>query len=210
MLTQDTLPEADANAHILHPGSRRLFSHWEALRAERAYPTREEFIFEPIKDLLPDMVILDRDHLRDSFRYRLAGSRVCGLFGKNLTTTDALLNWDNFEKNIISKQLNTALLQFQPSLIRMRLTTDTGQIVALEFIALPIQLRDSDRMQLVGGMFAFRDSRNLGHSTIVAQELASARIIWTEHSIAPENHTRLAPRPQNFSGKLRVIAGGKA
>lgn len=209
-MLQDTLPQTEANTQILHPGSRRLFSHWESLRAERAYPTREEFTFEPIKDLLPDLLILDRDHLRNSYRYRLAGSRVCGMFGKNLTSSDALSNWESFEKNIIAKQLNAAFVQFQPSLIRMRLTTDTGQIVAVEFIALPIQLRGSDRMQLVGGMFAFRDSRNLGHSAIVAQELASARMIWTEFSIAPDSHLRSAPLPVDFTGKLRVIAGGKA
>ena len=84
-MLQDTFTPDLNYGQILHPGSRKLFSHWEISRAERACPTREEFAFGPIKELMPDMIVIDRDYLRNSFKFRLAGSRVCNLFSRNLT-----------------------------------------------------------------------------------------------------------------------------
>lgn len=209
MLYQDTTINDGADSQILHPGSRRLFSLWETLRAERAFPTREEFGFEPIKDLMPDLLVLDRDHLRNSYRFRLAGTRVCRLLGENQTGKDPLMGWDSFEADVIGKHLGMALSECQPALVRMRLKTDNGQIVAAELIVLPVQMRESNRIQLLGGMFAFRDAQVIGHTSIIVRELISARMIWTEHREAPKRpSTSQISRPKFRS--LSVIDGGKA
>ena len=208
MLTQDTTTQDGTDTQILHPGSRRLFSHWETLRAERAYPTREEFTFDAVKDLMPDMIVLDRDYLRNSYKFRLAGTRVCRLFGETLTGKDVLFGWDHFESDVIAKHLGLALSEYQPALIRMRLKTDTGQVVAGELIALPVQTRGSNRIQLMGGIFAFRDVNAIGHAAILGRELISGRMIWTEHREAPKRMVPSTVARPNFR-KLAVIAGGK-
>ena len=208
MLKQDSTIQDGADSQILHPGSRRLFSLWETLRAEMAYPTREAFNFANIKDLMPDLIVLDRDNLRNSYKFRLAGTRVCRLFNENQTGKDALFGWDNFESDVVRKHLALALTEYQPALIRMRLKTDTGQVVAAELIALPVQMRDSSRVQLIGGLFAFRDANAIGHNAIIGRELISARMIWTEHREQPRRLAATAvarPRGANFA----IINGGK-
>jgi hypothetical protein len=180
MLQDNTVQDA-SDEQILHPGSRQLFRHWEMLRAERACPTREEFELSAVKGILPDMFIMDRDYLRSSFKFRLAGTRICTLFNRNLTGTNAIEGWDKFESEVLSRHLLIALNQKQPVVIRMRFTTERQQVVAAEMVALPVQMRNSHRTQLIGGLFPFRAAQSLGHTSITKQELASARVVWTEH-----------------------------
>jgi hypothetical protein len=210
-MQQDTTFDDHGDGQILHPSSRHLFRHWEMLRAERPCPTREEFEFGPLKLIMPDMVVIDRDFLRNSFKYRLAGTRVCALFNQNLTADNVVNGWDAFESDVISRHLLTVINQQQPAVVRMRLTTDREQAVAAELIALPAQMRDSHRIQIIGGLFPFRTARSLGHSRIVKRELVSARVIWTEHQepLPRSEPERVAASGQRISPNFQVIAGGK-
>jgi hypothetical protein len=210
----DQLPDdKDQDTQMLHPGSRQLFRYWETLRAEKAYPRREDVDFSALKAVMPDLVVIERDFLRKSFRYRLAGSRVCGLFGANMTTKDVFTDWDHFETDVIRRHLEIALTRFQPAVIRMRLTTDRGQQLAAELVVLPVQMQNSNRVQLIGGMFPFRPAAGLGHTAITKRELVSARVIWTEHQgdlpVQHELSLQTAgerPFPRNF----KLIEGGLA
>jgi hypothetical protein len=208
----DQLPtDNDQDTQMLHPGSRQLFRYWETLRAEKAYPRREDFEFSAVASAMPDLVVIERDHLRKSFRYRLAGSRVCTLFGFNLTATDVFASWGSFETEVIRRHLDIALIKFQPVVIRLRLTTDRSQVLAAELVALPVQVQDSARIQLIGGIFPFRPAAALGHSAITARELVSARIIWTEHQAAEpvrEVPSIVVPGERPVSRHFRLIEGG--
>jgi hypothetical protein len=210
-MMQDTTVEDQGDGQILHPGSRQLFRYWEMLRAERACPTREEFEFSALKAIMPDMVVIDRDFLRNSFKYRLAGTRVCTLFNQNLTSNNVMNGWDAFESDVISRHLLTVVNQQQPAVVRMRLTTDRGQVVAAELVALPVQMRESHRVQIIGGLFPFRAAHGLGHAGVVRRELVSARVIWTEHQEPLQRFEPLSVTPPARSTvrSFTLIDGGK-
>jgi hypothetical protein len=208
-MLQDVSMQNANESHILHPGSRKLFRHWEMTRAEMPCPSRESFELGPIRDVMADMVVIDRDHLRNGFRFRLAGTRVCDLYGRNITGQDVLLGWDDFEKDVIGRHLLTAFNQKQPAVIRMRLTTDRTQQIAAELLALPVTMAGSHRTQIIGGLFPFIETRNLGHTRIVARELVSGRVIWTEHEEQlniPHVSFATARSPER---PFTVITGGK-
>jgi hypothetical protein len=201
----ETQGKETASNQILHPGSRALFRYWEALRAERACPTREEFSLQDIPDIVPDLVILERDHIRHSFRYRLAGTRACEIARFNLTGSDALAGWDAFERDAIYKHMVQTTVNMQPTLMRQQLTTDAGQKVAVEFIGLPVRMRGSERLQIVGGMFAFVPMKTIGHTAIINRELLAIRSIWTEYQLQKPDNTR-----QEVFRRFAVIPGGLA
>ena len=203
--------ESEKDTQMLHPGSRQLFRYWETLRAEKPFPRREDVDFAAIKAVMPDLVIIERDHLRKSFRYRLAGSRVCALFAVNLTASDVFANWDHFETDVIRRHLEIAQTRFQPAVIRMRLTTDREQQLAAELVILPVQMQNASTVQLIGGVFPFRSAAGLGHTSIAARELVSARVIWTEHQGTLPNpqepiFENAGERP--VSRNFRLIDGG--
>jgi hypothetical protein len=208
----EQLPEAqDQETQMLHPGSRQLFRYWETLRAEKAYPRREDIDFAAIKSVMADLVVIERDFLRNSFRYRLAGSRVCELFDTNLTSTDVFAGWGSFETDVMRRHLEIALTEFQPVVIRMRLTSERNQQMAAELVVLPVQVQNSNRIQLIGGLFPFRPTAGWVHTAIVTRELVSARVIWTEHQGIIPQKLDVAPQPADLRGqerKFRLIDGG--
>ncbi len=73
-----------------------------------------------------------------------------------------MIGWGRFETDVITRHLNTVLNQKQPAVIRMRLTTDRDCIVAAELIALPVMMRGSSRMQIIGGDVPFSRRPKLG------------------------------------------------
>jgi hypothetical protein len=206
MLVNDMHETNAAEGQILHPGSRALFRHWEAIRAERPAPGRDDLDLAQIRAIVPDLFILDRDHLRQSFRYRLAGTRLCELHRQELTHTDMLTGWDQFECDTIRRLLNTAATSLQPCLVRMRYVTAMSHMIGIEMIAMPMMARDGMRVQILGGMFPFRDISTLGYDNISSKELTGARTVYTEHGAAVTG-LRQAP-PAAPGSRFRVIQGG--
>jgi hypothetical protein len=203
MLANDTPELSENDGQILHPGSRMLFRYWEGLRAERPAPSRAELDLKEIRSIVPDLMIIEKDNIRKSYRYRLAGTRVCDLFRNELTYKDAINGWDRFEGDTVRRLYDNIVTQAQPCLVRMRLSTSTTHVIGAEMICLPIQQRHSPRLHILAGLFPFRDMRNLGYDAIAAQELTSVRTIWTEHH-APETVAVHAAMQQPF----QIIRGG--
>ncbi len=196
-----------AEGPLLHPLSRKFFRHWEASRGARACPDRDSFMLAPISDILPYMFVLDRDLLTDQYRFRLAGTKIGEIFRMTMTGTDALEGWDSFERSVICRSLALTATALQPSAFRMRLGTSKNDVVGTEMVAVPVEMRGSSRIQIMGGLFPFCNTETLDYDAIVSRELVSNRLIWTEHS-TPADIAQYAMQPQPVS--LRVIQGGRA
>ncbi len=67
-----------------HPTSHLLHAYWEKLRGDRAAPERAEIEPGEIRHLLADSLILELDVPARSAIIRLAGTRVCALYGREL------------------------------------------------------------------------------------------------------------------------------
>jgi hypothetical protein len=207
MLVNDSKEASQAYAHIQHPGTRALFSFWEKIRGEKAAPNRDDLDLRQITPILPNLLILERDHLHQTFKWRLAGSEIGQLYRQKLTSTDALAGWASFERNTLKQLFNTVVTALQPCLMRFHLTTDTGQIIGAELLGLPILARNSKRFHVFGGIFPLRDISQLGYGAITYMELSAARSIWTEplpgdKLVASLNNPTIPPVG------LRLIKGG--
>jgi hypothetical protein len=199
-------PELDqAGTQILHPGSRALFRHWESIRAERACPKRDDFDLRQIVEIVPDLMIVEKNMINSGWQYRLAGTRLCELFQTEMTGKDALAGWDAFERDVVSKSLEITLTRLQPSLVRMRFITERRAIIAAEMIALPIHSSENGAVQIIGGIFPFVDRNRDLIDKPVRRELVSSRMIWTEHE---PGDALLDQAGRKASAFLRVIQGG--
>ncbi|MBI3708459.1 MAG: PAS domain-containing protein [Proteobacteria bacterium] len=72
-------------AQIRHPDLRRLYEYWDARRAGRACPARQEIDPLDLKYAIGHLMLIDvlRDPLQ--FRYRLIGTHVTQRMGCDLT-----------------------------------------------------------------------------------------------------------------------------
>lgn len=180
MVVTGEIETSQAESQILHPSSRALFRWWEAMRAERAAPHRALLDLKQVGGLVPDLFILERDRPRHSYRWRLAGTRICELYRRELTGSDVFTGWDNFERETMRRLLDGVAGRLQPAVMRLRLHTSLSQTIGAEWIALPLQPQNGTGIQVFGGLFPFRGNSGLGYDAINLQEMASARVIWSE------------------------------
>ena len=66
-----------------HAASQELYAYWEERRGKRSAPERAEIEPGAIRQALSDAFILALDD-RAGYPFRLAGTRVCALFGREL------------------------------------------------------------------------------------------------------------------------------
>lgn len=190
---------------MLHPGSRKLFRYWEALRAERPCPDRNDIDLRQIVEIMPNMVILELIPTLQEWTYRLAGTEVCELMDGCQTGKNALAGWDSFEKNVVAKSFAIAQERKQPCLVRMRFVFENAPILAAEMLALPVIESKTQQIQLFGGLFPLLNGKPFASARLIRRELVSARMIWTEHETGDaliELIGRKAPP------MLRLINGG--
>lgn len=211
--TEENRQSGEVPGEILHPGCRQLFRHWEQMRGEAASAPREALNLRAIRHIVPWLAILEREADRQVYRWRLAGTGVCHLWGQNLTGRVVLEDFAEFERATCLRLFDTVIGAQQPCIARIRATSGHGDDVGLELLALPVLGRNGGPVHILAGIMPFREPEWLGAKPLAAFELSAARVIWTEplphdHAIARLRHHRGGPRrmQRNF---LTVISGGR-
>ncbi len=210
MLVNEYGGASQGQTEILHPSSRALFRFWEAARAEESAPSRGKLDLSRIHDLVPDLLIIEYNPAHQGFRWRLAGTRVCNLYRRELTGSVVLAGWDGFETDIVGRFLAGVVHNLQPCLLRFRMRTDLGQLIGVEMIGLPLRACDGKNIHIFGGMFAFRETASLGYQSIAGMELSGARGIWTEHLPGDVLVRQLENTPNQPFQPFQVIRGGRS
>ena len=209
MLVNEQRDTSQAESEILHPGSRALFRFWESMRGESSAPAKSNLDLTRIRDLIPNLLIIDRNPVGRSFRWRLAGTQICSLYARELTGTPVLTGWDSFETGVVARFLASVDERLQPCLLRFRMRTDLSQLIGVEMIGLPLQAIDGKAIHIFGGMFPFRETATLAHNAITAMELSGARSIWTEHLPGDQLVRQLEKSPPGPFQPFQVIKGGR-
>jgi hypothetical protein len=209
MPAEDTLVMIDAPEEILHPGSRSLFRYWEAIRGEASAASRRRLDLNKLRACVPCLYIIER-HPQKGYIWRLAGTRLCQLWRRELTGSPALAGWDAFERHTTERLFEGVVQSHQPFVMRFRLFTSLGHDIGAELIGLPLRSLDGRDTHVFGGIMPFRDIDSLGYDRISAIEMSAARVIWTE----PLPGDAFPPRARlgaTLPGHpLRLISGGRA
>jgi hypothetical protein len=172
-----------------HPSSRQLFAYWTKQRGKRAAPERGDIDPAAIRHALGDIFILASDFVEDQ-RFRLAGTRVCALFGRELKGESFSSPWA-----ISCKQQFRAMLA--------EVTSDNAGLVAgvagrnaqgdaidLELLLLPLAHRGHARVRAIGVLAATELPYWIGEKSIKELALGTIRHIGGELDapIAPVAH----------------------
>jgi len=76
-----------------HPSNQQLFSYWTERRGERDAPERSDIDPGAIRSILGDSFLLAYDAEAGSM-FRVAGTRLCALFGRELRGEPFASMWD--------------------------------------------------------------------------------------------------------------------
>lgn len=121
-----------------HTTSQLLFGYWNDVRAGRPAPRRFDIEPSQISHILSETLILERVDF-ETYRFRLAGTKVCEQFGFELRGVDLLALWDQAEDRLnLEQHLATITRQSKVGVTTFTAETRRGATAQFEMILLPL------------------------------------------------------------------------
>jgi hypothetical protein len=191
-----------------HASSRLLFSYWDSLRGDRAAPNREEIDPARIRHILADTFILGLEP-DGSAVFRLAGTRVCALFGRDLKNVPLDTVVSMAGRGQAAELLELVANEGAGAVAGLVGTSDLGSVIGLELLVLPLSPRASEDRRAIGALSPSSVPSWLGLTPIQTLELRSLRAI---HPVEKSGLERAEPGTAVVSGRDRfvVLEGGRS
>jgi hypothetical protein len=189
-----------------HPTSRMLFAYWDGLRGERAAPERGEIEPGAIRHILADTFILEVAPDRRA-HFRLAGTRLCALFGRELRG-DALHGlWPAEAQDEMQHLIDIVVDETAGLVAGIVGATDHDAPVDLEMTLLPLRHRGKPNVRLMGALAPTAIPSWLGFHPVTHLKTVSHRVIWP--SGRPQPRTLPGEDAADRRRHLVVHAGGR-
>lgn len=154
--------------------SRELFGYWAARRGKRAAPERGEIEPSAIRRALGDVFILEFDR-RAGHPFRLAGTRVCALFGRELKNEPFLDLWDEETRTQAAQLLSVVADEVSGVVAGVKGRTGEGWLQDLELVLLPLMQRGDTHARMIGALTPFNAPFWLGVSRLGVLTLGNVR-----------------------------------
>jgi len=159
-----------------HAASRGLFAHWNERRGLRALPERGDIEPAAIRAALGDTFILGAEPGED-LRFRLAGTRVCALFGRELKDETFTALWDAGHQAAMRRLLATVGEEEVGVVAGARGRTPEGFSCDLELLILPLRHRGRSGRRMLGALAPLAVPVWLGSSRLDPPALGSLRYL---------------------------------
>ncbi len=159
--------------------TKTLYGYWDAMRGTRLAPRRFEIEPARIADILSDTLILERG-LDQGFQFRLAGTRICEVFGQELRGSDFLDGWSEEDQVALRRQLDVVGRQAGVAVITFEAETAAGRTARFEALLLPLMHMRETVDRILGSIVAIDTPDWLGHEPLVARRLIACDTIWPE------------------------------
>jgi hypothetical protein len=161
---------------MLHATSRKLYEYWDRLRNGRAAPFRSEIDPAEIRFLLPDTFIAEGAAFR-ACRFRLAGTRICKAFGRELRGEDLLSFWEGGDRQLFSAVLRSVLFEAAGAYALFEAYAEPNRSARFELLILPVAHSGATMTRLLGAMSPITRPSWLGSMPLHRQELVELRLI---------------------------------
>jgi len=187
-----------------HASSRELYAYWEEKRGTRPAPERSEIEPGAIRGVLSDAFILALDR-KAGHPFRLAGTRVCALFGREIKGEAFLDLWAPASRPIVGSLLAILADECTGTVAGATAENAEGEAVDLELLLLPLGIRRPSFARAIGVLAPIKVPSWLGVRPIGPLTLGGRR------HVGAELQKRLLPRfitPRRRHGLL-VYDGGR-
>ncbi|SDP61630.1 hypothetical protein SAMN05428967_2770 [Phyllobacterium sp. YR620] len=200
-----------------HDDIGRLFAYWDRLRGPRAAPERREIVPAALGARLPETFILQSSGSGEP-RFRLAGTRICAIYGKELGRQPFASLWQPKDRNSILRLVKNCMTSKTAVQIDCEGRSARGRKTLFKFVLLPLASEANER-HLMGIITVVGRPFWLESDAIVENHIQTVSLVdprqtrhETDLGIAPE-----AAVPPSASralvsrkvGHLRVIEGGR-
>jgi len=188
-----------------HASSRELHAYWEKRRGHRPAPERAEIEPGAIRQVLSDTFVLALD-ASTGHPFRLAGTRVCALFGRELKGETFIGLWAPASQSIVIDLLAILADETVGTVAGVTAHNRSGEAIELELLLLPLVAPRASLGRTIGVLAPLKPPQWLGVSPIGGLTLGSRR------HIGAATQMRILPRfmaPRGRRG-LIVYEGGRS
>jgi hypothetical protein len=204
-----------------HKASRDLYAYWNTLRGSRPAPERSEVDPGAIRTALGDTIMLSRERGQDA-SFRLAGTRVCALFCRELKNSSFQPLFDASSRREIDALLDHAGEDIEGLLAGVIARNAQGVSIPLELLLLPLFQRGASDGRMIGVLAPATPPAWLGvhpvqsltlttwrHVGPQLDEIAAPRFFDLPPEVpSPATMPAATPSPAAWRG-LKVLNGGR-
>jgi hypothetical protein len=183
-----------------HPASREMYAYWTARRGSRLAPNRSEIDPAAIPGVLGDSFMVTRDASAETV-FRLAGTRICDMFGRELKGERFLSLWDARSHRDICMLLDHAADDAQGFVAGVTAEADGGHSVALELLMLPLFRAGTAEARSIGTFATFPAAHHLQLQSVSGLTLEGWR------HVGPELEASLVPRDVELPPEAHIRHG---
>jgi hypothetical protein len=175
-----------------HPASKALFSYWNACRGEAAAPSRSAFDPAAVREILGDIFVAGPDTAGE-IRFRVAGTRICALFGRDLKAVPFEMLWRRPDRSRVRDLAEIVIGERQACVIGAE-GHDGGVRHAVELLLLPFEHHFPGIATFTGAIVPLQAPKTapVTAPTDAIRELTLATWRWIEkaapHGSPPRRH----------------------
>jgi hypothetical protein len=191
-----------------HPSNRELFEYWNERRGERLAPERADIEPGAIRQVLGDTFVIEVNGLENHV-FRLAGTRLCALFGRELKAENFTKLWQRSGQTAV-RELIAVVMEEKVGIVASvsgATSDDTLAPVHLEMLLLPLAYQSRGEARVLGALAPMAAPYWLGAKAIGPLTLGMFRHIGAVADAA-------VPRFKAAAGRLKhgltVYDGGRA
>ena len=162
-----------------HPSTRAVFAYWQERRGTRAAPERADIDPGAIRGALGDTFMLAAD-FADELRLRLAGTRVCALFTRELKGEVFVTLWSEESRPEIERLLAIVADENVGTVAGVSARTREGDPADLELLLLPLAQSGPTRIRALGVLAPTVPPYWLGERPVTELTLTTLRHIGAE------------------------------
>jgi hypothetical protein len=166
-----------------HASTREVFDYWNARRGSRFAPDRAEIEPGAIRRALGDSFIMAYDPVA-GHPLRLAGTRVCSLFAREIKNEPFARLWDAGSKPPIGELLGVVADEAVGIVAGVGAQIAEGATIDLELLLLPLAYRGRTHVRMLGVLAPLSIPYWLGTRPIEALTLRTLRHLGTASQIA--------------------------
>jgi hypothetical protein len=191
-----------------HASTRAVFNYWNERRVNRPAPGRADIDPAAIRHALGDTFMLSADFV-DQLRFRLAGTRVCALFCREIKGEILADLWAEKSRKAIEDILSIVTTETAGAVTGLTGHAEDGATADLEMLLLPLARIGQARTGLMGVLAPTTPAYWIGEKPIVEIELNTVRHLGSQ----ADNLAAPLLAPSTEGGELRhgftVYTGGR-
>ena len=159
-----------------HASTRTLFNYWNEQRGPRAAPERSDIEPGEIRHVLGDTFMLAEDFTNE-IRFRLAGTRVCALFTREIKGEAFNCFWSEQSRKEIEDLLAAVTGENAGAVAGIMGRAADGAEIELEMLLLPLASTGQARIRALGSLAPLARPYWLGEQPVAELELRTLRHI---------------------------------